>query len=278
MESLAIQYYPDESSILSSIDDLIKETEIILDVGCGIVPINYFRPKLHIMVEPWKEYADILSCRHGDDKSVLIIKLGALEALSALQTRSIDSIFLIDVIEHLDKDTGLKVIEEIERVARQQAVIFTPLGFMPQHVESEEKDAWGLSGGEMQEHKSGWLPNDFGSGWQFHVCESYHSRKIDGEASDEVYGAFFAIQNFNEKAPVLTHNIPDIRRPLPSELALEKANAEISSLNSEKTILALELEKANAEISSLNSEKTIIEDKLKQIDCNIFFRFMKKFM
>ena len=278
MKPLEIQYYPDESSILSSVGDLIKETEIVLDVGCGIVPINYFRPKLHIMVEPWKEYTDILSCRHGDDKSVLIIKLGALEALSALQTRSIDSIFLIDVIEHLDKDVGLKVIEEIERVARQQAVIFTPLGFMPQHVESEEKDAWGLSGGEMQEHKSGWLPNDFGSGWQFHVCERYHSRKVDGEANNEVYGAFFAIQNFNEKSPVLTHNIPDIRRPLPSELALEKANAEISYLNSEKTILALELEKANAEISSLNNEKTIIEDKLKQIDCNIVFRFMKKFM
>ena len=104
MESLKIQYYPNESSILSSISDLVKETEIILDVGCGIVPINYFRPKLHIMVEPWKEYVDILSYRHGDDKSVLIIKLGALEALSALQTNSIDSIFLIDVIEHSKAD------------------------------------------------------------------------------------------------------------------------------------------------------------------------------
>ena len=276
MEPLAIQYYPDESSILSSVGDLIKETEIVLDVGCGIVPINYFRPKLHIMVEPWKEYTDILSCRHGNDKSVLIIKLGALEALSVLQTRSIDSIFLIDVIEHLDKDIGLKVIKEIERVARQQAVIFTPLGFMPQHVESEEKDAWGLSGGEMQEHKSGWLPNDFGSGWQFHVCKSYHSRKVDGEASDEVYGAFFAIQDFNEKPPVLINNIPDIRRPLPSELALEKANAEISLLNSERSILALNLEKANKKISLLNSEKAIIENKLKKIECNIAFRIMKR--
>ena len=235
MGSLNVKYYPDEQSIISSIDNLVKETDIVLDIGCGIVPINYFRPKLHIMVEPWEEYANILSHRHGDDKSVFIIKLGALETLSVLQPNSVDSIFLLDVIEHLEKDVGLKIITEIERVARKQAVIFTPFGFMPQHVEAGEKDAWGLSGGEMQEHKSGWFPENFGLNWEFHVCESYHSKKIDGEALEKIYGAFFAIRNFDKKVSTLPDSIPNIRRPLPSELALESANTKVSSLLEENS-------------------------------------------
>lgn len=230
MQPLNIMHYPDAEATLIAAQRNVVETDVVLDIGCGIMPMNYFRPKLHLMAEPWREYSDILATRYSGDKSVLILRLGAMEALSALQDNSVDSIFLLDVIEHLEKNVGESVIKEIDRVCRRQAVIFTPLGFMPQHMEEGEKDGWGLSGAEVQEHKSGWHPEDFGNGWEFHVCNTFHNQKYNGEPLETTFGAFFAIRNYSEKPQVASSSISDIRRPLPSELQLAQANAETESV------------------------------------------------
>lgn len=252
-------YYSDAQSLLDEIDAIVIETDTVLDVGCGIVPMNYFRPKLHIMVEPWDEYANILGQRHADDKSVLILKLDALEALIALQDKSVDSIFLLDVIEHLEKEAGIKVVAEIERIARRQAVIFTPLGFMPQHLEANESDAWGLSGGKMQEHKSGWLPEDFGEEWEFYICEKYHQKDFRGEFLDKPYGAFFAVRNFQETQFVSPMEVPDIRRPLPSEIALQKLQVSMAELTESNRVLTKECSVLSARVSSLAIENADLE-------------------
>lgn len=255
-------YYSDVQSLLDAMEAVVCETDTVLDVGCGIVPMNYFRPKLHIMVEPWDEYSNILRQRHADDKSVLILKLDALEALIALHDKSIDSVFLLDVIEHLEKEAGMKVVAEIERVARRQAVIFTPLGFMPQHLEADESDAWGLSGGKMQEHKSGWLPEDFGTQWEFHICEKYHLKDFRGEFLDKPYGAFFAVRNFPETQVVSPIEIPDIRRPLPSEIALQKLQVSMAELTESNRVLTEESFVLSARASSLDVENADLKTKL----------------
>lgn len=256
------ELYPDAQSLLDKIDFVVKETDIVLDIGCGIVPMNYFRPKLHIMAEPWDEYSNILQHRHANDKSILIVKLGALETLAAFHDNSIDSIFLLDVIEHLEKDVGFKVISEIERVARLQAVIFTPLGFMPQHMEAGEPDAWGLLGGEMQEHKSGWLPEDFSPGWKFYVCETYHNKNFKGEQLEKPYGAFFAIRNFEQKQSAPPKNISDIRRPLPSEIALQKLQISMNEIMERNQSLEAEKISLEAEKISLEAEKISLAESL----------------
>lgn len=240
METRNPHYYSDVQSLLDVIDAAVIETDTVLDVGCGIVPMSYFRPKLHIMVEPWDEYSNVLNQRHADDKSVIILKMGALEALAALHDKSVDSVFLLDVIEHLEKEVGVKIIAEIERVARHQAVIFTPLGFMPQHMDAGEADAWGLSGGKMQEHKSGWLPEDFGACWEFHICENYHDKDFRGELLEKPYGAFFAIRNFQLSTFLPSLTIPDIRRPLPSEIALQKVQGSLFEMTEENRVLTEE--------------------------------------
>lgn len=255
MTSRSSHSYSDVQAVLDAANSAVIETEVALDLGCGIVPMNYFRPKLHIMVEPWEEYSNILNQRHSNDKSVLVLRLGALEALKALSDRSVDSIFLLDVIEHLTKDVGLSLIVEMERVARRQVVIFTPLGFMPQHMDAGEVDAWGLGGGEMQEHKSGWLPEDFGDAWEFHICETYHSKNFRGEVLDKPYGAFFAILNINEKIVHQTNSLSDIRRPLPSEVALERLQSTLSDIVNEKTALV-------DERTNLLKEKQYLSDQL----------------
>ena len=224
-----IIYFDTASDLLEAVKHAVIETDVVADVGCGILPMSYFRPKLHFMIEPWYEYVDILTYRYSGDKSVVILKSGALETLTAFAQNSVDSIFLIDVIEHLDKEDGIEVLKECERVARKQIVIFTPLGFMPQSVQSGTKDAWGLSG-----------TDDFDSAWSFYICKEFHKKDYKDEPLDQPYGAFFAIRNFDEKVIDRPISFSDIRRPLPSEEDLNVMNQKYNNLQLEHQNLQLE--------------------------------------
>jgi len=244
-------YFETPQEMLLTVEQAVKETEIVLDIGCGIVPMNYFRPKLHLMVEPWKEYADILSYRHAGDKSVLVLRIEALEALRQFADNSVDSIFLLDVIEHMDKDIGRQVIQESERVANEQIVIFSPLGFMPQHMENHESDAWGLSGTVYQEHRSGWMPEDFSASWSCYVCETYHSNDFKGDKLDQTVGAFFAIRNFVGKTIRVPDKMSDLRRPLPAELKVQELEQQLLKHHAELQQQSDALEALRGEYSML---------------------------
>jgi hypothetical protein len=227
------RYNLSRDELLVEVEKVIRETEVVADIGCGIVPMAYFRPKLHFMIEPWKEYSDILSYRHRNDKSVTVLRLGALEALKAFGNKSIDSIFMLDVIEHLPKDMGIDVIAECERVAREQIVLFTPLGFMPQHMQQGESDAWGLSGAIVQEHLSGWTPEDFGHAWCSYVSEDYHQVDFKREKLDRTYGAFFAIRNLEPEPIEKPKTYTDLRRPLPAEIKLQQLRTQFSEISTQ---------------------------------------------
>lgn len=250
-------YFDSVVELLAAVEKTIKETEVVVDIGCGIVPMSYFRPKLHFMVEPWQEYSDILTYRHTGDKSVIVIRAGALEALHQLGTNSVDSIFLLDVIEHLEKEEGRKVLIESERVAREQIVIFTPLGYMPQHMEGSQADGWGLGGCSVQEHRSGWDPEDFGAAWSFYICKNFHNVDFKGDALEQTYGAFYAIRNFDIKVVAKPERFVDIRRPLPSERELEvQKNRYQTLVNSRPIMLALLLRRILLKVKKWCSEKT----------------------
>ncbi len=256
-------FYENQDNFLLEIEKLIKQTEIIVDIGCGIIPMNYFRPKLHIMVEPWKEYADILSYRHQYDKSVLIFRLDALEAMTSFADNSVDSIFLLDVIEHMEKDKGIKVLKECERVAREQVIVFTPLGFMPQH--DHGNDAWGLSGSIMQEHKSGWYPSDFSNNWNFYICNNFHTTNNKNILLKNPYGAFFAIKNFAKKNIKHPESFSDIRKPLPSEILLAQITNELAQNKNELAQIANELVQTKDELAQTKDELVQTKDELAQI-------------
>ncbi len=176
----------------------MREASVVLDIGCGIRPQRFVVPDVAICVEPHREYIDYLK-RNAGSANILIIPLGALEALTALPDRSVDSIFMIDVIEHMPKNLGKLVIDECLRVARGQIVVFTPLGFMPQVVHAGEADGWGLGGGDYQDHKSGWYPEDF-SGWEIIGCKNLHGVDHKGFEINPPYGGFYAIKNLPKEA------------------------------------------------------------------------------
>lgn len=223
---------------------VVRETDVVVDIGCGLMPMNYFRPKLHFMIEPWKEYSDILSYRYRADKNAIILRLDALSAMKAFADKSADSIFVLDVIEHLPKDVGYALLEECDRVAREQIVIFTPLGFMPQHMGKEETDGWGLSGTGVQEHLSGWTPEDFDPNWTCYVSDDFHRVDFRGAPLLKPHGAFFAVKQISTAEIPAPSVWSDWRRQLPSEIELKKLKIQMEALGSENA----NLKAANREI------------------------------
>lgn len=268
------RYDLSRAQLLDEAARAIRETDIVADIGCGIMPMNYFRPKLHLLIEPWKEYSDIISYRYRDDKSVLVLRCGALEALLALADRSIDSIFMLDVIEHLEKEEGHQVLVECERVVREQIIVFTPLGFMPQHMEAGEKDGWGLSGASVQEHRSGWTPKDFGNEWSFYVSEDFHQVNFKHGSLGECHGAFFAIRSFDLTDAVSESEVlNDLRRPLPSELEAARLHAENVDL-SEK-LAALHADHASL-VSKSEISKSAYSSLLKSLSMRFYLGILRR--
>lgn len=186
----------------------INPCETLLDIGCGIMPQLRISCLTHICIEPFSEYREhlIRKASEATDRSIIVINSDLEKACDLFQEKSIDTIVLIDVIEHLPKDIGQMLIPKLEKIATKQIVIFTPLGFFPQS-HPNGKDAWGLNGAAVQEHLSGWEPADFGVEWDILSCPDFHLENNLGETLSQPIGAFWAIRNLSQNAAPSKHRM-----------------------------------------------------------------------
>jgi hypothetical protein len=199
--------------LIDQVSKKVLPTNIVLDVGAGIRPQALFVPTVHLIVEPHQPYIE-KTMKHPDEISRRVFLKGTWdEIMPFLPDKSVDTVFAVDVIEHLEKEDGMRFIREAERVAKIQIVIFTPLGLYPQSYESEQAtDRWGMDGGYWQGHRSGWEPGDFTSDWEFLACEAFHLTDQHGESLEQPFGAFWAIKTMeNRAAPVENrYHIPEL--------------------------------------------------------------------
>jgi glycosyltransferase involved in cell wall biosynthesis len=212
---MSIRWF-DRETLDSIIVDRIEKVDVVLDIGCGIRPQTFFKARLHICCEPHSEYVQILQNWFSHYPNIVVLQGTAQEITGIMPDKSVDSVFLLDVIEHLDKDDGHLLVLECQRIARRQVIIFTPLGFMPQQHTPVELDGWGLQGGEWQAHKSGWSPDDFDTSWDILGCKDYHNVSSRGNTLDSPFGAFWAIKDIQQtkfisipaKLAVISHVLP----------------------------------------------------------------------
>jgi hypothetical protein len=184
--------------LASAANHRIMHTQVVLDVGPGIRPQSYFEPGVHICIEPYLPYIERQQKVTNFDPRFVYLNSTWDVAMGLLPAKSVDSVFALDVIEHFEKQDGLKFLREAERVARHQIVIFTPLGYYPQaYDETHVRDRWGMDGGMWQAHHSGWLPEDFGEGWDFICCEAAHLVDQHEQLLDKPIGAIWAFRNLN---------------------------------------------------------------------------------
>jgi len=166
--------------LFDEIKERIKPASIVLDIGSGIRPQQIISCDTHYCVEPYGPYRAELKRKYPH---VSTMDCDWERCTRSFKPRSVDTIFLLDVIEHLDKSIATDLLERTIPIARKQVVVFTPLGFVEQS-HPDGVDNWGMKGGAWQEHKSGWWPNDF-EGWDITIDYTFH-----GE-----HGAFFSIKD-----------------------------------------------------------------------------------
>ena len=163
----------------------------ILDLGCGpcnIERLKAFRGVDFTCVDIYKPYLEIcnkigLKTVHADLKNI--------EKYFA--PKSADIIWLLDVIEHLKKTEALRLINEAEKIARKQIIIFTPRGEFPQ----DEYD-----GNKYQKHRSSWIEKDLETkGYTCHILKGYHydirekSKALSGYSEAVAVDAMWAIKD-----------------------------------------------------------------------------------
>jgi len=191
----------DDATEEGTIRRLVHPARSVLDIGCGIRPQTLVSPRLHICVEPYKPYLERLQKEAKKDRDYVFLNGTWGDVLPLMPDDSVDTVFALDVIEHLEKADGLKLLHEAKRIARHQVVVFTPLGFYPQSHEPDELDRWHMHGGRWQSHHSAWHPEEFGREWQIVACRDLHTVDQDGKPLAEPIGAFWAVFGEAQSAP-----------------------------------------------------------------------------
>lgn len=131
---------------------LSKELEndwTILDVGCG-----YSSPLRLIKKGSLKVGLDIYEPYILESKKLAIhdeYVFGDARNLP-FESNCFDCAVAIEVLEHLEKQDGLKMIKEMERVAKKKIILTTPNGFLP--------TAPGPKDNPEERHLSGWTANE----------------------------------------------------------------------------------------------------------------------
>lgn len=136
------------------VDDLapfLNGCHTLLNLGCGTTPLHASkRPLLTVGVDG--NLPSLRSARRDRTHDQFV--LADLRRLP-FRGKSMDGVAALDSIEHLEKASGLALLDEMERVARRRVVVLTPNGFLPK---GELED-----GNPLQAHRSGWCVSDFAS-------------------------------------------------------------------------------------------------------------------
>lgn len=126
-----------------------------LDLGSGLAPQEVIPVTRHVCVDAHQAYLDKVSVERP---AVECVRLDLADNLP-FEDREFCLVWLGDVLEHLERLDGERLLAEARRCARRFVVVRSPLGFLPQ-----EGDAWNMGGEHWQKHRSGWTPEDLGPG------------------------------------------------------------------------------------------------------------------
>lgn len=130
---------------------LDKQEQSVLDVGCGngwaMAFINRQRQFYTVGIDIFRPYLAYAKKQLTHDDYVL----GDIRKLP-VKKKSFDVVICLEVLEHLEKEDGRQLLEEMKAIARRQVIISLPVGRFPQHPE--------IGDDPYQEHKSSWQPGE----------------------------------------------------------------------------------------------------------------------
>ena len=127
---------------------LDKDSKLLLDVGCGKgEPMRFINRRKRF----YAVGVDIFEPYHQESR-----KSGCYDELiladirnPPLKPKSFDIVFAMEVLEHLEKQEGERLLHSMERIVRKQMILSTPVGKYKQDP---------YDGNPSQEHKHIWNP------------------------------------------------------------------------------------------------------------------------
>ncbi|MEI9959681.1 MAG: class I SAM-dependent methyltransferase [Limisphaerales bacterium] len=140
---------PSAIAVRLAIRNALTGCDRVLDVGCGTsMNMRWFGVKHSTGVEGYGPACEEAKRRKTHDE---LVQSDIRELDRHFKPRQFDACVALDVIEHLTKEDGLKLMASMERIANKKIIFFTPSGFLIQHHYEQ---------GDLQEHLSGWEPSE----------------------------------------------------------------------------------------------------------------------
>lgn len=140
-----------DASYYKVLERELKGMRSVLDVGCGEnsplakVKKNFYSLGVDVFGPSVKKSKK--KKIHDDYQVGDILNLEKI-----FKKKSFDAVIALDVVEHFKKEEGLKLIAQMEKIAKKRIIISTPYGFAKQSA---------YEGNPFQEHKSGWYISEF---------------------------------------------------------------------------------------------------------------------
>lgn len=132
----------------------IEKNSSLLDLGCG--PKLYSNPFIDICrkvvtVDAWDWV-----------EPDIVANLEKENIVELVNNEKFDYILMIDFIEHLEKESGKRLIEQVKKICNKKIFLLTPLEeiWSDNKENVEDKSLW-CYGNKFDLHKSIWSREDF---------------------------------------------------------------------------------------------------------------------
>lgn len=143
---------PNAILFMLALREALLGCDSVLDVGCGVsAKLREVDAPNTTGFEGYQPDFEEAKRRTTHDQ---LVQGDARELARHFTPRQFDACIALDVIEHLTKADGLKLMQDMEKIARKRVVIFTPKGFLPQRHSAND---------DLQVHLSGWEPSEMKS-------------------------------------------------------------------------------------------------------------------
>lgn len=148
--------FPLKLYLISLVDPTVriidKSAKSILDVACGKgLPMMVLKQRVKFKeihgVDLYPQYINF--CKRNEIHNDYTF--GDVRKLP-FKNKSFDVVIALQVLEHLEKKESFKVLSDLERIAKKQVIISTPIGLTYHPA---------VDGNSLQLHKSGFMPHEF---------------------------------------------------------------------------------------------------------------------
>lgn len=184
--------FPDRSSILKR---ALNNCESVLDLGCGKdSPLQFCHVKYSVGVDSFDPYLIESKAKkiHND-----YIKSSLAEC--SFKPGSFDAVLALEVLEHLPKEEGIRLIEKMEKWAGKKIIVSVPNGFVPQEEYDENP---------FQKHVSSWVPEEFKKR-RYQVYGFHGWKKLRGNLSEIRFKPVFLWERISDLTQLFTYRFPN---------------------------------------------------------------------